>query len=268
LNYKNRIFPLVKELRGSYRLLTYLRKFAARDIDQVQEGEGIDQFSWDNLIILDACRHDLYEEVNGPTESRVSCASHTQGFIAENFSKEDRFQDTIYITANPQLDDSILEEVLGTSDLFHEKYEVYRTDWSDEKNTVLPDPVVRDAKSAEKLFPEKRKIIHFMQPHYPFIDSDLVYEGQANLEQIEGEGTLSVWDAAEKGEVERKEVWQEYRKNLEFIMPFVEELVDSLEGKTIITSDHGNLVGENGLYGHPGELNLEPLRKVPLDIRE
>jgi glucan phosphoethanolaminetransferase (alkaline phosphatase superfamily) len=31
----------------------------------------------------------------------------------------------------------------------------------------------------------------------------------------------------------------------------------------LITADHGELLGENGLYGHPADSDAEKLRKVP-----
>lgn len=35
-----------------------------------------------------------------------------------------------------------------------------------------------------------------------------------------------------------------------------------VQGKTVLTSDHGNLVGENNLYGHPAESKAKVLREV------
>lgn len=57
-----------------------------------------------------------------------------------------------------------------------------------------------------------------------------------------------------------------YEKNLEQVLEHVEELSNILEGKTVVTADHGDLLGENGLYGHPGNSNLKVLRKVPWDV--
>lgn len=36
-----------------------------------------------------------------------------------------------------------------------------------------------------------------------------------------------------------------------------------IEGKTIITSDHGNAFGEYGLFGHPAGYHIQALVKVP-----
>lgn len=266
--YRYRIFPQVENLRGSYSLLQLLRRIASIGLEKPKSGPRsiFEAGDWDNLIILDACRHDLYEEVNGKTDSRISVASHTKDYIRKTFG-DPPYDDIVYVTGNPQLSDPVLEEVLGTSEVYHEKYDVFETDWSDEERTVLPEPLVRDALNARKLFPEKKVIVHMMQPHYPFVESDLVFGGQADGEQVvEGHDKESVWHKAEKGEVSREEVWNAYRQNLEYVMPHVRRLAEQLEGRTVVTSDHGNLAGENGLYGHPGELNIKALRKVPWDV--
>lgn len=266
--YRYKIFPLLENFRGSYRLLRLLRKIASIGLGKPQsEPQSIfEAGECDNLIILDACRHDLYEEVNGETKCRISVASHTKDFIRKTFGNPP-YDDIVYITGNPQLSDPVLEELLGASDVFHEKYDVFDTDWSDEEKTVLPDSLARYALNARKLFPDKKLIVHMMQPHYPFVESDFVFGGQADGDQlVDGHDKESVWHKAEKGEVSQEEAWDAYKKNLEYVTPHVKRLAEKLEGRTVVTSDHGNLVGENGLYGHPGELNPKVLRKVPWDV--
>lgn len=61
------------------------------------------QADWDTLVILDACRYDMFEEINeteGELEHRYSRGSCTPDFIRENFP-EGEFHDTVYVTANP-----------------------------------------------------------------------------------------------------------------------------------------------------------------------
>jgi hypothetical protein len=266
--YRYKIFPLVEDLRGSYRILRLLRKITSIGLEKPQsEPQSIfEAGEWDNLIILDACRHDLYEEVNGERECRISVASHTKDFIRKSFESPP-YDDIVYVTGNPQLSDPILEDLLGTSEVFHEKYDVFETDWNENEKTVLPEPMARNALNARKLFPDKKVIVHMMQPHYPFVNSDLNYGGQTNCEEVvEGHEKESVWNKAGKAEIKREEVWNAHRQNLEYVMPHVKKLAENVEGRTIVTSDHGNLVGENYLYGHPRELNLKYLRKVPWDV--
>lgn len=220
---------------------------------------------WDNLIILDGCRHDLYEEVRGDTDYRFSLGSSSPDFIENNFS-EGNFSDVVYVTGNPFFSEKKFSNFTGRNpdQVFHEVFHTYDTDWNQEKGTVLPGPLLRDAKTARKLFPDKRIVVHLMQPHYPFVGGETVSTGMDFRNSLNGE---SVWDLASRGEGPGDEqIWKEYRENLEFVLDkVIESLDDVFEGKTVLTSDHGNLVGEKGLYGHSFDLPAVQLRKVPWD---
>ena len=43
----------------------------------------------------------------------------------------------------------------------------------------------------------------------------------------------------------------------------MERLLPYLEGKIVISSDHGNCFGEHGVYGHPSGLRYKELVIVP-----
>jgi len=68
---------------------------------------------------------------------------------------------------------------------------------------------------------------------------------------------------------ERKELRRAYRENLKLVLEEVARLQDELVGKTVITADHGELLGERSQpipireYGHPGGTYLEQLVKAP-----
>lgn len=256
----------LRNKRGFWRIKRELTKIMLRGRIEELEPEPIYEMEWDNLVILDAARGDLYDEVNGETEKRISVGSHSSEFIEKTFSEGD-FSDTVYVTANPFFSESKFEEITGrkVSQVFHEVFHTYMTDWNQEEGTVLPESLVRDAKTARKLFPGKKLVVHFMQPHYPFVKSDMTSKGLGPNFEDSG---LSVWQRAEIGEYEDEELWTEYRKNLEYVMPHVDELVEHLEGRTVVTADHGNLAGEAGTYGHPRGISVKTLREVPKDVRK
>lgn len=60
-----------------------------------------------------------------------------------------------------------------------------------------------------------------------------------------------------------------YKTNLELVLPYVKQLVAKLDGLTVVTSDHGNLLGERLSpipvrgYGHPWYIRHDALVKVP-----
>lgn len=174
--YKHELFPKVKHLRGTTRLKNSLGKLAQIDLEKIDEEiELIYEKEWDNLIILDAARHDTYQEtINPEANSRITAESHSVGFIRENFSKGD-WSNTVVVTANPFYNESRFKELTGREldQTFETVFQVWKTDWNEENGTVMPEKMVDKFKTAKKLFPGKKIILHFMQPHYPFIDSDL-----------------------------------------------------------------------------------------------
>jgi hypothetical protein len=208
---------------------------------------------WDNLIILDACRHDIYQEVRGrKVDSIMSVGSHSREFVKNTFSEDRDFSDLIYITANGHISSPRFEQFTGKKlhETFDQVFDPFANDWDNEESGIPPEAVARDAETAEKLFPGQPKIIHFMQPHYPFIGSerDVEYEYPEVLKE------------------DRGEIIAAYTECLEHTLEIVDELVENLSGKTVITADHGEYLGENDVYEHLYGLKTEELRKVPWDI--
>lgn len=233
-----------------------------------QMGSNFIREDWDNLIILDGCRFDLFQEVcelNGSSESRRSMASDSNGFIQANFVGE-TLHDTVYISGNPYTA-SIPD---GT---FHYVNNLSGDGWDEDLGTVPPKVVSEATREAAATFPNKRIIAHFMQPHYPFIgelgremDSGRIEPNRTNA--VFGH---TIWQKLQYGltDLSHKGVWKAYRENLEVVLSVVEGLIDGLTGKTVITADHGNLIGDRLFpfpvrgYGHPPDLFVEPLVKVP-----
>lgn len=229
---------------------------------------------WDNVLLLDACRYDQFERLNpisGRLEARISLGSATPEFLEKNFTGTEH-HDTVYVTANPMYRTKDLDDV------FHDVVDVWNTGWDEKNKTVPPEEVTEAALDAYESYPDKRLIVHFMQPHYPFIgESASRIEDHAGFEytyrQVQtGEGTRdnpTVWQLLEKGVIDEKAVLDAYDENLEITFPHVRRLVDVLPGKTVVTSDHGNFIGERILpfgepkYGHPVGVYTEGLRKVP-----
>lgn len=265
--YKHKWFPKLNSIRGSYRILSFLERMAHGSLDKIKEenAESIYSKEWDNLIIIDACRYDLFKEYSEDEEIefRYSLGSNTLDYINKTFSERE-CEDTVYIAGNPQFMESRFKQETGSTpeEKFYEFYDTHLRAYDVEETTVMPQKIMEEGKLASKLYPDKKLVVHFMQPHQPFIRSNLVEKGGYTLDRekkdYEGE-----WRLAEQGHISKEEIWEGYLDNLDFVMPYVEELVESLQGKTIITSDHGNLVGENGLYGHPRHKKAESLRKVP-----
>lgn len=73
---------------------------------------------------------------------------------------------------------------------------------------------------------------------------------------------ISPLDAALR-EVGEDGVRKAYEENLEIVLNHVAQLLREFRGKIVITSDHGELLGENGLYGHPWGMRHPALIEIP-----
>lgn len=232
-------------------------------------GKGVDVMSedWDNLIILDACRYDYFSQVNtldGELQKEISKAKSSWGFIQHNYMNNE-FHDTVAVSANPfytQLSENLFHTIESTLDFVDfdkvNKEIIQMKNWS-------PKTVKKQAEKTHKKFPNKRLIVHFMQPHQPFIGE----RGDEIREQISQE---SVSQKAESyyvpwTSVDVSTIRAAYTENLEIVLEYVAELLDELDGKTVITSDHGELLGERVFgkraWGHGYEKEVPQLREVP-----
>lgn len=228
---------------------------------------------WDTLVILDACRYDMFEAVNhidGLLTARTSKASATTQWLQANIAGRD-LRDTVYVTANPQYERN--RESLDAN--FHRVINVWLDHgWDHETGTVRAETVTAAAIDAHKQHPNKRVIVHYMQPHYPFVDSETRFD-KRHLSTINGADDdadgENVWNKKFLGQIDAScdELWSMYLENLEYVLEHVEDLISGISGKIIITSDHGNYVGERASpipireYGHPRGLYDEEVVQVP-----
>jgi len=263
--YRKYVYPSIRSVRGATRVHNILRDKAALTLENVDMEDMTDflEEDWQNLIILDACRYDLFEEfIQGYNSKPVySVGSSSADFVRNTFS-EVQLEDVVLVTANPHFHSSRFQELTGSQveDVFHTVYHLYETQWSDENGTVMPEDVNEVALSANKLFPKKRLLIWYMQPHFPFVNSEIE---SVPLGTKDKDNAVSIWERAASGEISKDEVWEAYGKNLQYVFEKARKLSNDLEGKTVVTSDHGNLVGEANVFGHPKETHVAPLHEVP-----
>jgi len=230
-------------------------------------GTRVMEEDWDTLLILDACRYDMFAKqvpFPGKLESRISLGSSSEEFFEQNFMGG-KYNDSVYVNSNPYLpylglDRGVFHAVVDCLD-----------EWDPDLRTIPPERVASATEAARERFPNKRLIVHFMQPHAPFIGEtglNLVGEGLPTDPGREREQVI--WEHLDSGDVDVDAVWRAYRENLDVVFWVVETLVKSIDGKTVITSDHGNLVGERlgpiptrKKYGHPYGVRAPGLVRVP-----
>lgn len=220
---------------------------------------------WDVLILLDACRYDLFQEFASDhsiynsfssIESRYSCASTSIEWIRKVYrdGPRDVLSDTHLVSANGWEPKELNLEIFGTVSPVWE-YE------SENKPTIPPDVVTDAAINAGRTTDCSRMIVHYMQPHAPFLHVPGKYD---SINERPGDGkSQNVWEGLREGKFDQDEVWNDYGQNLLTGLDEVERLVSNVSGKCIISADHANALGEWGVYGHPKYVIHPTVKKVP-----
>lgn len=272
---------------------------------------------WDYLIVLDACRFDIFKNCykdyfEGNLEERWSPGATTDEWLQGTFNENGL--NISYFSGNPKVNSSGVKSLPGSewdpSKIFEEIVDVWKTNWDPELRTVHPDSMKEAVLSRNNIKGKKNYIIHYIQPHAPYItyESSFSELGAKKLAETDGnsikdrtfrhivnflgkiERNLSketswkirktlrmqpvtpleqVWRDHQKGELSEEDVFELYEENLRIALESIAELVNELDGKVVITADHGELLGEDGLWGHRNNSTKEKLRKVPwLEVKK
>ncbi|WP_254546627.1 hypothetical protein [Halomarina pelagica] len=224
----------------------------------MSEGVNVFDEDWDNLVILDACRYSSFRDhadLPGTLEKRMSKGAATMEFITANF-KGRKENDTVYVSANqwyPRLRDEIDAEIykfLATERDAHEGL------------TTKPETVTEEALNAATEFPNKRLIVHYMQPHTPFLGPT-----GKKFKRAIGANELVRYNNVSTDDFKKA-----YHENLNLVLEEVEKILSELCGKTVVTADHGELLGGRQSpipvrsFGHYQGIYLKELLEVPWHI--
>jgi len=127
---------------------------------------------WDYLVILDACRFDYFKKnyadyLEGELKKVKSLGSCTDEWRDKTFTA--RYDDIVYISSNPHISsDQTVTGFLG-GDHFHQVHDIWKKGWDHTRGTVLPETVNAAAKQIIPRAKGKRVIIHYLQPHAPYL---------------------------------------------------------------------------------------------------
>ena len=230
-------------------------------------GETYWERDWDVLVLLDSCRHDVMQEASADrawlpdtVPSVYSAASMSEEWIERHTDSRhsEAMAETTLISANPHTRvDCVRERDWHTVD------EVWRHSWDDGVDTVPPrgvtDAAIREARTGDS----DRLIIWYMQPHQPFVGAEWSKGYEKETFGEGGNHGQDVWRQCRNGEVSREELWEAYRRTLNWVLDDVELLTENIDGHVAITADHGNALGEWGLYGHPKYVPAPAIKRVP-----
>ncbi|MFC6835159.1 hypothetical protein [Halomarina ordinaria] len=266
----------VRELREHYRdpEWRYNRVVTRVDgpVSRLRYGDGgvdLPAAEWDNLLVLDSCRADLFETVADLARfddyrRATSVASMTAEWTRKTWADRE-FGDIVYVNANPLVS-------RWAPDSFHRLVDLWDEAFDEGIGTVPPEATADAAREAFE--DDKRLVVHFVQPHAPFYPASLgVDDSAAAWAPGGGEGAhpdaTTPWKALRDGTTTFDAVWEGYAATLSAGLEAALALVDDLPGRTVLTSDHGNLYGQRvwplgrPVYGHPPNLRHPGLVEVP-----
>lgn len=225
-------------LRGlSVRTKWWLQEELVKALQPPNDGVYVMEEDWDNLIIVDACPLHVFEDCwdgDEEVQTRISRGETTARFFRENFDGETH-ADTVVVSGNAATGD-----VADDLDVFKFVGLWGEQDFPDfdrrYRDVVPPEAVVEKTLEMHDRYPDKRIVSHFLQPHPPFVLKD--------GEPLDPGSKYRDFTAARRGEVSAETVKEIYRENTRYVLDYVEEVTDGLDGKSVVTTDHGTLLGE------------------------
>jgi len=254
----------------------------------IEQKELIHKTSWKYLIILDACRYDYFKKCYKKffDDSFVlmkvySPASWTLDWLKNTWTK--KYNDIIYISANPFVSDKVTVKGFCGGDHFVYVVKVWKEYWDDRLGTVHPKDMTEISIEYIRNYPEYRFVLHYLQPHSPFIEfkdvKNMLKSKRTFLSYVKrllplntrkklsiiiqkyfGPKLYGFLFRMLNGPKSYHEIIAKYygidcvrkyyMKNLALVLKYITKLEKEV-GDIVVTSDHGELLGEYGKFSHP-----------------
>jgi len=270
-------------------------------------GTHVFERDWDLLVILDTCRVDALTAVADEydfvetVDSVWSVGSRSDEWLSQTFDRAygDTIAETAYVTANPYTHAVFHEEDYAPSgtqppvswpdwdvvdvDDFALLDEVWRDGTDEELGVCTPETMTDRAIRTGREQDPDRLVVHYMQPHRPYIADNVGGGGHGERtderggsdERTNGRGgsdsdgdapdpDVNPFAALKAGTADREDIWERYLDNLRLALDSVERLLENVDAdNVVITADHGEAFGKYGLYEHPPGCPAPWVRRVP-----
>jgi hypothetical protein len=159
---------------------------------------------WDYLIILDACRYDYFSEIfpkyfQGELRKVISQGSSTIEWCRKSF--KEMYDNIIYVSANPFINSKIEVQNFNAKEHFYKVVDVWDWGWNDQLGTVHPRQVNEAVHKFKESYPDKRFIIHYLQPHEPYLVQDLDCPGFSKPKLVFGRLTWGAPGLEKEGKI-------------------------------------------------------------------
>ena len=234
-----------------------------KQIRLIREGK------WDVMIVLDACRYDFFKREFG---------NHLVGFLRKVWSPASNtyywlkavygngIHDITVYGAHPVLNSSGIGREKDKSGFvakphFRKIVDIWDKYYDEKLGTVPSGPVVDHVLNDENF--SVPAIVWLMQPHGPWIGEFRIAGSRGREEQW---SVKDMWRKLYGGAIDPKILRKAYRSNLIYVLGEIKRLVNVLSQrgyKIVITSDHGEMLGEKGMFDHPAGREESELRVVP-----
>ena len=237
------------------------------------DGKKIDilKEKWDFLLLLDACRFDYFKDVvreffkDGVLKKAISPATWTIEWLNKVFG-EKYYEDIIYISPHPFINSQkrvCYRQWDGDLRCFDGKKHFFKVVdvWRHEtlkyvKTPIHPILVNRAFHKTYIKYPNKRYILHYIQPHRPYV----TIKDELNPEEYSFStrvfntflSPIQTWElrrflnrppSSALEECYRKEgkkgIIKVYKNEIRLVLERIKMLTEAISGDWLIISDHG-----------------------------
>lgn len=245
-------------------------------------GTNVFNCDWDVLIVLDAMRMDILKQFSDEydfledIDSIWSVGSSSAEWIANTFTYDylSDIRKTAMVTSNANVTKVIRNrefppnytyvpfmwpkwDIVYVED-FQYVDEVWRYGRDETYGPVMPRVMSDRAIKVQRERSPERLIIHYNQPHAPYIHKVLEGNKPKNWEVEAPHDKLSA------GDITKKQILNAYRADTRCMLEEIEFLRKNLNADTMaITADHGEAFGEFGAYEHPPGFLHPVVKRVP-----